>query len=305
MGRVARYKKIKACDPFAKNAGGLMMNAWGEGDNGQRTKKRSLTAQKLQRSKRRNRDSSQDNDNSHDGFHFDRPPSGKDDFDIHDLVGSLKPEKPVDLLKESIEEIKAKKRKVEVAVGPQEALSLEKETRDAKVLKITLKKKQETLVAPRMEGESKRAFYKRMQNETRRAIRNEKIEETGNPEKKERKKEFLKNKKKKKNKGAGSKEGETDGSRRYSSDDDSNVLVTGERAAAAQKVAFGDQVERPPSFQVLPRGATAKKSLSSGKSNSGMSNAQQHAEQRSMEKMREMVQARYALIKAQRKQGMK
>ena len=275
-----------------------MMNAWGEGSNGQRPKKRSLTAQK-QRSKRKRGAFSQDD--SEDGF--DKPPSGKDDFDIHDLVGSLKRENPVDLLKESSGENKAKKLKVEVAAGPQEALSLEKETREAKFLKVSLEKKKETLVAPRMDGESKRAFYKRMQTETRRAIRNEKIEETGNPEKKERKKEFLKLKKKKKKKGAVSNEDDFDGSRRYNSDDDSNVLITGERAAAAQKVAFGDQVERPPSFQVLPRGATAKKSMSSGKSNVRMSDAQQQAEQRSMEKMREMVQARYALIKAKRKQG--
>lgn len=300
MGRVARYKKIKACDPFAKN-GGLMTNVWGEGNNGQRPKKRSLTAQK-QRSKRKRGAFSQDDGDSDGGF--DRPPSGKDDFDIHDLVGSLKPEKPVDLLKEDIEENRTKKPRVEVAAGPQEALSLEKETREAKFLKVSLEKTKETLVAPRMDGESKRAFHKRMQTETRRAIRNEKIETTGNPEKKERKKEFLKLKKKKK-KGSRTKEDDVGGSRPYHSDDESNELITGERAAAAQKVPFGDQVERPPSFQVLPRGATAKKSMSSGKSNSGMNDAQQHAEQRSMEKMREMVQARYALIKAQRKQGMK
>jgi hypothetical protein len=46
--------------------------------------------------------------------------------------------------------------------------------------------------------------------------------------------------------------------------------------------------------RVLPRGATAKKSMSSGKSNVGMSEdhqQQQQAKQWSMKKMREMVQA--------------
>ena len=45
MGRVARYKKLKSCDPFAKN-GGIMTNMWGEGNNGQHAKKRSLDVAK-------------------------------------------------------------------------------------------------------------------------------------------------------------------------------------------------------------------------------------------------------------------
>jgi hypothetical protein len=298
MGRVARYKKLKSCDPFAKN-GGIMTNMWGEGNNGQHAKKRSLTSQKMRSKRKRGAFSEQQESDAG----FDLPPSGRDDFDIHDLVGSLKKEKPEEILKEDAVENQAKRLKVEVAAGPQQALSLEKETREAKVLKINLEKKKEPLVAPRMEGESKKAFYKRMQTETKRAIRNEKIEETSNPEKKQKKKEFLKLKKQKKKKGGNIADGELNRSG-YGRDDEYDGLVTGERAVA-QKVAFGDQVERPPTFQVLPRGATAKKSNSSGKSNNGMSNAQQHAEQRSMEKMREMVQARYALIKAQRKQGIK
>lgn len=300
MGRVARYKKLKSCDPFAKN-GGVMTDMWGEGNNGQRAKKRSLTSQKLRSKRKRGAFSEQQEDTAG----FDLPPSGKDDFDIHDLVGSLKKEKPVEVLKEDTVDRQANKRlKVEVAAGPEQALSLEKETREARILKINLEKKKDQLVAPRMEGESKKAFYKRMQTEAKRAIRNEKIEETSNPEKKQRKKEFMKLKKQKKKKGGNVADGELNRSG-YGSEDESNGLVTGERAAAAQKVVFGDQVERPPTFQVLPRGAIAKKSNSSGKSNNAMSNAQQHAEQRSMEKMREMVQARYALIKAQRKMGIK
>ena len=158
-------------------------------------------------------------------------------------------------------------------------------------------------MAPRMEGESKRAFFKRMQEEARRAIRKEKIDESGNPEKKERKKEFLKSKKQKKKKTAGS---SLDISNRPADVDESDVLVTGERAIAAQRVRFGDQVERPPTFQVLPRGATVKKSvLSNTLSDKGITNDQQLAQQRSLTKMRDMVQARYALIKAQRKQNQK
>ena len=284
-----------------------MANGWGEGNNGQRPKKRSLTSQKQRVSKRKRR-AGDDTFMNPDDDGFDRPPSGKDDFDLSDLVGSLKPEKPVDLLKEDVDgtgEKKSKKAKVEVAAGPREALSLQKEVREAKFLNISLEKKKDTQIAPRMDGESKRAFQKRMKTETTRAIRNEKIEEVANPEKKERKKEFMKLKKQKKKGGSQPFTDENVGSSRYDSDNEPNILITGERAVAAQKIAFGDQVERPPTFQVLPRGATAKKSRGSGKSTNGMSDAQQHAEQRSMEKMREMVQARYALIKAQRKQGAK
>jgi hypothetical protein len=299
MGRVARYKKLKSCDPFAKN-GGTMTDMWGEGNNGQRAKKRSLTSQKLRSKRKRGAFSEQQEETG-----FDLPPSGKDDFDIHDLVGSLKKEKPEEVLKEDAVDRQANKRlRVEVAAGPQQALSLDKETREAKILKINLNQKKEQLVVPRMDGESKKAFYKRMQTEVKRAIRNEKIEETSNPEKKQRKKEFLKLKKQKKKKGRNIEDGEMNKSG-YGSENEFNGLVTGERAAAVQKVAFGEQVERPPTFQVLPRGATAKKSNTGGKSNNSMSSAQQHAEQRSMEKMREMVQARYALIKAQTKMGIK
>merc|ERR1711976_903387 len=85
--------------------------------------------------------------------------------------------------------------------------------------------------------------------------------------------------------------------------------AAGARNAAA---ALNDQVERPPIFNLLPRGADKlsrkKKSLAQikdddAKRKRGMDEDQIAAEQNAMEIMRRKVQAQYALVKQQRKKG--
>jgi len=101
MGRVARYKKVKAFDPYSKQNGhGRRMmslekvGVWGLGDNGRKAKKRSLTAQKLMAQKLKHRKNKKGDKNTYDEgkYDFDIPPEPGDDFDLNDLVGSLKPQ---------------------------------------------------------------------------------------------------------------------------------------------------------------------------------------------------------------------
>eukprot|EP00978_Attheya_sp_CCMP212_P034395 scaffold143861_cov60-Attheya_sp.AAC.1 len=99
----------------------------------------------------------------------------------------------------------------------------------------------------------------------------------------------------------------------------SDGFITGERAVAAaaasasRSPAFGEQAERPPVFTVLPRGARALEKTRQAKimmskkniaaNDNGTKESKIEAEQRSMEAMRNKVQAQYELIKARRKQA--
>jgi hypothetical protein len=91
MGRVARYKKIKACDPFAKGnrrktIGGETV--WGIGDDGRKLKKRSRTAEKLRAQRKKKTKLDKFTDRA-----FDAPPDDGDEFDMKDLIGSVKKNK--------------------------------------------------------------------------------------------------------------------------------------------------------------------------------------------------------------------
>jgi len=148
-----------------------------------------------------------------------------------------------------------------------------------------------------------------------------------NPEKSDRRKEYLKNKKKKKK---GNRSIDYDDEDNYgNSDSAADTFVTGERAVAvmaassstasarnATPIGLNDQVERPPIFNLLPRGANklSKKKRSDNynedgntgdgngkKKRSSMNESQIAAEHNAMEVMRRKVQAQYALVKAQRK----
>jgi hypothetical protein len=127
-------------------------------------------------------------------------------------------------------------------------------------------------------------------------IKNEHLKQR-NPEKRQRKKEFLNNKKKLK---AKSQQGSVED---YGCRGDESLepdgFVTGEQAVA--RVMLGDQVERPPVFHQLPRGATLKAKMTTKSSKN--KNASIAAEQQAMENMRRKVQAQYALMKAKRRQA--
>mmetsp|Transcript_12207 Transcript_12207/g.18727 ORF Transcript_12207/g.18727 Transcript_12207/m.18727 type:complete len:295 (+) Transcript_12207:135-1019(+) len=288
MGRVARYKKVKSIDPYSKN-GSIMSDVWGEGDNGRRKKKRSRTAQKLRarKEKRGKRDVGLDQG-------YDLPPIDEDDFDMDDLVGSLKKREMVDPLQDDSKPGVAFKRVIaDPPTADSNANILAEETKEAKILKFgaehSIKRKEKSFVQPRMEGESKRAFQKRMITESKQIIGNDKMKAKTNEEKKRKKKDFLNLKKKKKKQ-----------------NNSQEVLQSVDNGSdevdfnATDQVLFGEQVERPPTFPQLPRGAKMNKTQLR-QSRSGMNSQQREIEKLAMERLRQEVQAKYAQLKEQRR----
>ena len=373
MGRVSKYKKIKAVDPFSKkNKGKAAISSrtsdyvWGSGDNGRREKKRSIKAQRHQERKLEGASDGRRRAREAAGAGgFDLPPSGKDDFDLADLVGSVRRQKRPridDGLADTRRRTEAVSRKSKGgdAASAQPTPSIPEtdaeEKRVARILKLsknsksggvgtsgaggkggsgksaasssslpmpTTKKGSKSQISGRREGESMRAFERRVKEETRLILLEQASEsKLVSKEKVAKKKEFLKSlKSKKKNRKGG---GGTGGGRprsgtsddEYGSDDGygrggGGGLVTGERAVAAASraaastgSAIHDQVERPPTFELLPRGAKRKatnKEKEGGKL--GMDEQKRRAEQRAMDNLRLKVQAQYNVIKQKRKRA--
>mmetsp|Transcript_11945 Transcript_11945/g.28714 ORF Transcript_11945/g.28714 Transcript_11945/m.28714 type:complete len:290 (+) Transcript_11945:72-941(+) len=282
MGRVARYKKVKSCDPYSKRNGGNVdlstVGIWGMGDNGRRVKKKSMTVQRLKKAKelkrqnklakssniggkKKNKRSALDVMNNEKGSGFDLPPDDiQDEFDLNDLVGSVKKQKvdfqvtvnndndhtintPTTTSKASAKTsfdpsyIKTTTESGLVASIPK---TDEDEMKVTKILKLDQQiqskldeKKQESY--QRMDGESKRAFNKRTKVETRQIIHHSTVKK--NLEKLQKKKEFLNNKKKNKkrkklaaasyqNNGGGSDDDDDDDYEANDDDDDDSVEVS-------------------------------------------------------------------------------
>jgi hypothetical protein len=310
MGRVSRYKKIKAFDPYSKQNGGRVnldnVGVWGMGADGRKTKKKSKTVQKIKAQKHLLIRKEKQDPNSRE---YDAPPQDKDDFDLADLMGTLKKEKPVVLAEEPIpvrETIAVK------SLPSKSLLHIDAHEEHAhKLLKLDAQvepKKKVVEAEGRMEGESKKAYQRRVKTETRQIINRVKMDEQ-TPEKRKRKKDFLDNKKKKKK---GKKSAAYVGREDDDSDDESveggdDKFVTGEQAIAARaratKVQFGEQALRPPTFRptMVPRGAPKKAELKSQSPDKRMNEKEITAEAKSMDLMRRKVQAQYRLIKSQRK----
>jgi hypothetical protein len=336
MGRVSKYTKIKSCDPYSKKNGGNIdlstVGIWGLGDNGRKKKKRSRTAERLKAANKKYKNRKGVGEII-DGF--DLPPTEKDEFDMADLMGSVKKQKMDNEL--MVGELSTAIPKTVVASTSEASynnvvtstgnvanipVTEHDEKKVARLLKLESQveakedeKKQETY--KRMEGESKRAYAKRTKAETRQIIKQ--TTTTKNLEKLKRKKEFLKNKKNKKKRGGGSSayqdSNNNDGNDLFYDDHDTKTddLVTGERAVAAMgdPVRFGEQAERPPVFRQLPRGADklSKRCIGGGTAISEtttskrMTEAQIEAESYAMEMMRRRLQAQYAVIKSKRRQA--
>ena len=332
MGRTARYKKIKSCDPYSKKNGGKVslgtVGIWGLSDNGAKPKKRSRTAERMRQEKINRRLKRQKHapiDPSafkRAGNGLDRPPSDtEDDFDMADLQGSLSQQKPAfqDLDEKntsSLLTLKSSKPTNHDSNGddddddtfkpPEKDIIDRKEMREARDLLSKSSaavndagnKKGAAKTADRLANESKNAYNKRVKAETRQIIKQQKARDL-NPEKRLRKKEFLKAKKqKKKGKGSQAAAGNSNNfsnryDHQYDSDDDRR------RQSAEDTPHFTVQAERPPTFHSLPRGASAKKKVTSNHKMSTDKDVQR--EQANLEKMRQQVQAQYAIIKAKRK----
>lgn len=313
MGRTAKYKKIKAFDPYSKQNGGRInydtVGIWGFGDNGAKPKKRSRTAERLRQEKQQRRLKRQKHlgssksinelmgGKSNDGLN--RPPSDdEDEFDIEDIQGSIKQEKPETSILEDTNTKKMTLPTVKTSL-PEKSLEAhgtidKKEIKEAeKLLKHDAKGKdssanKSSIHEGRRENESKRAYKRRVKTETNQIIRQQKMSEL-NPEKRRKKKEFLNQKKKKKRSKASN-------SVEFGDDDNDDEVFSNR---VVDEVPFGEQAERPPTFKAVPRGARVKESGSGKKTIK--TNADIEAEQENLERMRRKVQEQYAIIKAKRK----
>jgi hypothetical protein len=371
MGRVAKYKKIKAFDPYSKKNGGQVdlskVGIWGMGADGRKEKKRSRRSEQLRRNKQQQREGGttmtkkrkageEDDKNNktksvkkvRDGG-FDIPPTDKDEFDMSDLVGSVKRQKIQSNavlfgdVEHDVNHINSnKKSTVTTATTTTTTTSSnnsgslvpvfasdQEERKAARMLRIQQQvdqanKTKVQQAAARQPGESKRAYQKRTTMETRHIIQKTKVEQH-NPEKRQKKKEFLTAKKKsgKKNKGgtttqnrwtrAGEQDANDDVDDDDDDDDDNNS--TDNRATVGDngtRMVFGEQVERPPVFQHLPRGAKVKEqqqeryrmiqNIKNRNTNQKtMTDSEIQAECHSMDVLRRKVQAQYAAVKASRR----
>mmetsp|Transcript_25340 Transcript_25340/g.73339 ORF Transcript_25340/g.73339 Transcript_25340/m.73339 type:complete len:378 (-) Transcript_25340:37-1170(-) len=372
MGRVSKYKKIKAVDPFSKKKKGKAAASsrtsnyvWGTGDNGRREKKRSVKAQRHQARKLEGSSMSDGRRRAREAAGaggFDLPPTGKDDFDLADLMGSVRRQKRPRIddgladHRRRTETVSTKSKGGNTAAAaaaaggggvtqptPSIPETDAEEKRVARILKLSKDSKgggsagaggkggsgksaagsssatSKSQLSGRREGESMRAFERRVKEETRLILLEQASEsKLMSKEKAAKKKEFLKSlKSKKKNrKGGGGgvgrprsgSSGDEYGSDGGYGNDGGGGFVTGERAVAAAAraasytgAAIHDQVERPPTFELLPRGATKKVKKEGGKL--GMDEQKRRAEQRAMDNLRSKVQAQYAVIKQKRKRA--
>lgn len=335
MGRVARYKKVKSFDRL--HSGGEYI--WGSNNGRDDKKKRSKTAEKMKErklKKRKHNNRNADDWNDVDGF--DLPPQGKDDFNLIDFQVKKVKKKQLD---DELYSAPTLKTLSKVSTAPASTITDNKIKIGNKTLTCTIPKddleerklihslnidaksgkgKSEftNTIQGRKEGESTRAFNKRLKEETKFALAQDfkkKSSSTTNANtdidaygeqigKKEKRKEYMKTKKMRKKKGISNFEGnlpDNDEIDTNLAQDDSD-FVTGERAITATTAlpSFLHQVEEPPSFNLLPRGAK-KKSKTKANREGGMNEQKIKAEQDAMEAMRRKVQAQYSMIKSQRR----
>lgn len=325
MGRVAKYKKVKAFDRHRSGAGEYI---WGSNNGRPTNKKRSKTAEKLKEKKLKRKR----NIDTFDDSGYDLPPTGKDEFDLSDFtvkkikqqnlddgLGTLSPLKTLSTVSPTAaseitsgDNVKIGNTAVTCHI-PQDDME---ERKTAKFLNIDTKSgktKSETAktIEGRKEGESMRAFNKRLKDQTRVALAQDFQKRSSNNNssnnndldgeskgKKEKRKEFMKMKKLKKKKNSAILDNsEYDGN---NSEQDERDFVA-EKSTTSVIPSFLQQVEAPPTFNLLPRGATKKSKLKPKKDHSGMDEKSIKAEQDAMEALRRKIQAQYTLVKAQRR----
>jgi hypothetical protein len=391
MGRVSRYKKVKAFDRI--KGGGEYV--WGTSSLlDRKPRKKSLTAQKHEKVKmnvrnKRKKDQASGNtllnqqQQQEPKGSYDLPPSGKDDFDLNDLEGSVMKEKKrklddglistnitststarINNVKNSDETLmddfinddgehgekmkpKAKISCSQVNIGSDTLnCSIPRTEKEERQLATFIKSTQSSekadgkktkLFEKKKEGESMRAFNKRLKEETHLALAQDfkdsrtkkKSTTTINHDgtfteetlsKSERRKEYLKQKKLKKKK-----KNMPNGYNHDDDDDDDDELVRGSTQnqpfkyknsreqqqipPPARSNLVVEQVEQPPIFKLLPRGAENKSNLkmkgknstTTTKTTTSMNNEMIQAEQNAMEVIRQKVQKQYALMKAKRR----
>ncbi|KAL7479748.1 hypothetical protein ACHAW6_005472 [Cyclotella cf. meneghiniana] len=330
MGRVARYKKVKSIDPFSKTRS--WTDGVGDASNLRRVKKRSKTAQKLkeqknsklqrrlcrnnlEKTKRGGSNGWSDNDG------YDLPPDGDDEFDINDLLGSVKKQsiKSNDLLNEkntkinymstssSVREVNLshKVEKVDlrgVALGskqPQTHATSAQSKNSGNVAKSISTSLEITAKTPTREIIAACSNPK---------LQQQAVDETTS--KQAKRKAFLKQKKLKKRKRAKD-DDEVDFANIYERSSSLPKQSTAQSHKMAPKVpvarcVIDDQVERPPIFSALPRGALSTKNRKSTTLRKTCENEMEKVdrirkEQQALEAMRERVMRQYATLRESRR----
>mmetsp|Transcript_47944 Transcript_47944/g.71011 ORF Transcript_47944/g.71011 Transcript_47944/m.71011 type:complete len:321 (+) Transcript_47944:106-1068(+) len=313
MGRVAKYKKIKSCDPFSKQnkSKSRRDDEFCFGFDGTDR----IRPQKMAKRdrKKHNRANPTKWKRRKEEISYDAPPPQDDDFEIGSLHKVRKDKRKLDSLEGAIERIADVSSSSGGGTGggniPRTA---QEEKKIARILKLGAGNMKQNpsadnkkAIEGRMEGESMRAFDRRVKDETRMILAKSMQGSGGtgmsalknaNRERYDKKRIFFEKKKQRKKKCSGGYEYQNDTAQ--DEDDNDDTFMTGERAVAMSH--FGDQVERPPEFKVLPRGAKRKeKKLSGG---GGLeSDENKAAERRQMEKMREKARMQYALMKQKRR----
>lgn len=294
MGRVARFKKVKKGFNSWDNPN--TVGVWGLMENGRKHKKRSKTSETLRRQRKKKMDRQS----------FDVAPDSGDDFDLKDIVGSLRKKPKQEPEHESLhytsQQNNNKNDKNLVDFDSLPTASVE-ERKLLQSVERQLTEKPVVKAQGRMEGESKRAYNKRVKLETRQIIRTT-AQQARNPEKKLRKKEFLKNKKRKTNNKFLVDRDQDDDEPTVHANNKNNQQMSGVQSLQLRALetapVFGEQAERPPEFKHLPRGCSKPPERSSSSKHKPLDEG---AEQQSMELFRRKVQAQYAVIKRQRRQN--
>jgi hypothetical protein len=362
MGRVARYKKVKSIDPFAKN------NTWtsdlGDKSTLRRVKRKSKTALRLKEQKlrqRKGKTGAGSNGYGHDDG-YDLPPEGGDEFDMADLMGSVKKQvvksidpllEPQTLLSSSMKSVvpSASSSKQHQVQQPTKNKSKGNDTSTKATAAKKGSKQQKKQPVTTLDGDlvithktPTREIIAAHSNPKRKRSNNANTaattEEESGPSKQERRKAYLQEKKLKKKSRGGL--NTTTNNYNNSDDDDEDVLTThrlsqqqpsNDSSSSSSKQpkkhitqqqnysdtmiarsVIDDQVERPPTFSVLPRGANKlSKNQKKKKNNNNYGTTTMEGdvdkeqrirkEQQALEAMREKVMRQYSIMREKRRSG--
>ena len=321
MGRVARYKKVKSVDPFAKN-GSSWKSDVGDCTTLRRKKRRSKTAEKHkeQKMKKRNRKGGEGGGSngfgSDDGF--DLPPSGKDEWDWSDIVGSVKKQQH-------------KKEELSDNATPMPTVVPSKGAAHKVATAPDKKKQQKKTIIP-SKANIKKSFEMGDKITSRTSTReiietysrpnsSKRLSENGDSDgmtnRAQKKKAFLDSKKNKKRRRQMEQELDDEeyaarqkALRSLHSSQSSPDIAQSKTHLVQQsnysetlrtRTVIESQVERPPTFSSLPRGARTKKAAIEGRNDRENDDQRIKKEQQQMELMRQRVMQSYAKLRESRR----
>ncbi|KAL7436793.1 hypothetical protein ACHAXH_005980 [Discostella pseudostelligera] len=350
MGRLSRYKKVKSVDPFAKN-GSSWKSDIGDCTTLHRVKRKSKTALKLKEQKmsklqrhvrgKKGNDASAARSKKSGGSNgwgdddgFDLPPEGGDEFDMNDLMGSIK--KQSHKSNPLLDTNNAAQSVVVPSAGSDEKWT--RKIQKVNVRDVAVASTGGKVVDSNAQSSKKQDNSKTNKNNsknggasaiTAKTPTRDIIESCSNPKskkqaatnasssstdnnmsKQEKRKAFFEKKKlKKRKRGNGAMDDDDSDDYADQNQDYSSRTTT----STSRRPAIDDQVDRPPTFSVLPRGANKlaknKTAKHSNKNENNMSEDDESAafrirkEQQALEAMREKVMKQYAILRESRRAG--